>query len=120
MHLFTLVQVGFFALAWVLNGLAMSDPTLSPLGLCFPVVIMLIVPFRIYVMPRFFDAKDLELLDAEKEAASTSEQGILERSQDAGMLALSFGRTPQKGEMKEGAQGNAEEKQGDELYSVSA
>ena len=63
MHAFTAVQCAALGFAWVLNGLSMADPGLSPLGLCFPVVIMALVPFRRFLMPRFFEAEDLERLD---------------------------------------------------------
>jgi hypothetical protein len=53
-HLFTLTQFAALGFAWLLNGLAMSNADLSPLGLCFPLIIMGLVPFRMYVMPSIF------------------------------------------------------------------
>ena len=62
-HLFTFIQFICLGFAWLLNGLAMSNPRLSPLGLCFPIIIMLLVPFRIYVMPQIFNVDELHQLD---------------------------------------------------------
>lgn len=63
MHLFTCIQVLSLAFAWLLNGLAMGYTSLSFLGLLFPIIILLLVPFRIYVMPRIFTVEELHVLD---------------------------------------------------------
>eukprot|EP00935_MAST-01C_sp_MAST-1C-sp1_P000089 g89.t1 len=65
MHLFTGIQFTAFGLAWLVQGLAMNYKSLSPLGLCFPVIISILVPFRMFAMPMMFSAIDLELLDNE-------------------------------------------------------
>ena len=65
MHAFTMVQLASLGFAWLLNGLAMGNPSLAPLGLCFPLVIMLLVPFRLYVLPIYFSDDELEQLDNE-------------------------------------------------------
>ena len=62
-HLFTLIQLSCLGFAWLLNGLAMTHKNLSPLGQCFPIIIMLLVPFRMYVMPTIFTPEELHQLD---------------------------------------------------------
>ena len=60
---FTIIQIAALGFAWLLNGLAMGNAKLSPLGLCFPLVIMFLVPFRLVVLPKYFSEHDLSLLD---------------------------------------------------------
>eukprot|EP00854_Cymbomonas_tetramitiformis_P002748 gene2748-3527_t len=64
MHMFTVIQVTSLAVAWSLNGLAMVVPSLAPLGLCFPIVIVLLVPLRETLIPRIFTPEELAYLDS--------------------------------------------------------
>ena len=85
MHLFTVIQLLFLGAAWTLSGLAVVHPFLSPLGLCFPVVMVLIVPFRLCCMQGLFTREELEALDDKNE-----ESDFIILSQDHGRQA-SFG-----------------------------
>jgi hypothetical protein len=75
MHRFTFIQIAALGFAWLLNGLAMGNPNLSPLGLCFPLIIMLLVPFRIAVLPRYFSQEELSLLDNDIDDAAIQGDG---------------------------------------------
>lgn len=57
-HLFTLVQTAGLAVLWVLKS--------SPAGILFPLLIALLVPFRLW-LERWFQPAHLALLDAEEE-----------------------------------------------------
>eukprot|EP00656_Telonema_subtile_P053035 TRINITY_DN7554_c0_g1_i1.p1 TRINITY_DN7554_c0_g1~~TRINITY_DN7554_c0_g1_i1.p1 ORF type:complete len:574 (+),score=136.98 TRINITY_DN7554_c0_g1_i1:245-1966(+) len=65
-RLFTLLQLGALSLAWALNAASMAVPDLAALGLCFPFVVCLLVPFRGRVLPSWFSAEELRLLDGEE------------------------------------------------------
>jgi len=54
-HLFTLIQLGMFALCWLVN--------LSPLGLCVAFVVVSLVPLRERALPVLFSADELAVLD---------------------------------------------------------
>ena len=56
-HLFTGLQVLALIVAWAVN--------LSPIGLAFPFVICALIPFRLKLMPKWFDEHELSLLDSE-------------------------------------------------------
>jgi hypothetical protein len=65
-HKFTAIQVACLAVLWILKS--------SPLGLLFPILIAALVPIRAS-LSRFFDAKHLDALDADEEAAEVEETG---------------------------------------------
>lgn len=69
---FTTLQIvfigGIYAVTWA--GIA---------GVLFPVPILCMVPFRQYILPKFFDAEDLELLDKfeeEKMISKTHDEAV--------------------------------------------
>lgn len=57
-HLFTLIQLGGLVVLWILKS--------SPLGILFPLLIALLVPFRVW-LDNWFQPDHLALLDAEEE-----------------------------------------------------
>jgi hypothetical protein len=57
-HLFTVIQVGGLVVLWILKS--------SPAGILFPLLIALMVPFRLW-LDRWFKPEELALLDAEEE-----------------------------------------------------
>lgn len=58
-HLFTLIQVGGLVVLWILKS--------SPAGILFPLLIALLVPFRLW-LDRWFAPEHLALLDEEEES----------------------------------------------------
>lgn len=58
-HLFTVIQAGGLVALWLLKA--------SAIGILFPVLIALLVPFRM-TLGRFFTKAELEALDSEEEA----------------------------------------------------
>jgi hypothetical protein len=67
LHAFTAIQLVALAALWVLKA--------SVLGLLFPVLIALLVPFRLYLR-RHFDAEHLALLDAEGDVVETRDRAM--------------------------------------------
>lgn len=59
-HLYTLVQLLCLGACW---GMRFT----GPFSLAFPLVIVGFVPLRLYVLPRYFTAEELEALDSEGE-----------------------------------------------------
>ena len=57
-HLYTFIQLGFFA---ALYGVK----TYKAIAIAFPFFILLCIPARLYLLPRFFDGWELALLDGE-------------------------------------------------------
>lgn len=64
-HLFTLVQLLALAALWVLK----TNPSV---GILFPVLIALLVPFR-FMLKRWFSEQELAALDAEEDAEEVEE-----------------------------------------------
>ena len=62
------------ALAWLLNGLAMGYEALSPLGLCFPLIIAALVPVRRYLLARLFNVEEQKLLDSVESPAEPNKE----------------------------------------------
>ena len=60
-HIFTLLQLLGLVSLWMLKTIKISG---FPLGILFPLLIALLVPFR-FLMNRFFDPEHLEALDSE-------------------------------------------------------
>lgn len=56
MHFYTFVQILCLGVCWAVN--------LSPAGLLFSLVVVCLVPFRVYVVPYFFTKQELEFLDS--------------------------------------------------------
>ena len=54
-HRYTLIQILCLALCWAVN--------LSPAGLLFSLVVICLVPFRIYVVGKIFSPEECEILD---------------------------------------------------------
>jgi hypothetical protein len=61
-HAFTMIQLGGLVVLWILKG--------SPAGILFPLLIALLVPFRVW-LDRWFQPGHLALLDAEEEKDET-------------------------------------------------
>ena len=60
-HIFTLLQLLGLVSLWMLKTIKING---FPLGILFPLLIALLVPFR-FLMNRFFDPEHLEALDSE-------------------------------------------------------
>ena len=53
----------FVGIQWAFFGLTMAiSQTIAAIG--FPIIILLMIPCRVYVVPKLFSGKDLALLDA--------------------------------------------------------
>lgn len=57
-HLFTLIQAGCLVLLWVVKT--------SVLAVLFPLILALLIPIRLFLLPRLFDPRQLAALDAEE------------------------------------------------------
>ncbi|KAF2358899.1 Bicarbonate transporter eukaryotic [Trinorchestia longiramus] len=55
MHLFTAIQLTMIVVLWVVKQ--------SPASLCFPFILMILVPIRMYLLPYIWNAKELFALD---------------------------------------------------------
>eukprot|EP01063_Lacrimia_lanifica_P028716 TRINITY_DN4241_c0_g3_i1.p1 TRINITY_DN4241_c0_g3~~TRINITY_DN4241_c0_g3_i1.p1 ORF type:complete len:571 (+),score=203.23 TRINITY_DN4241_c0_g3_i1:61-1773(+) len=66
LHAFTAVQVLILGVAWAVN--------LSPAALLFSVIVVMIVPFRRFVIPTMF-SEYLDVLDAEHDGSPGAPQG---------------------------------------------
>lgn len=55
MHFFTLVQLTMIVVLWVVKQ--------SPAALCFPFVLMILVPIRLYLLPYLWNPAELHALD---------------------------------------------------------
>ncbi|XP_056391868.1 anion exchange protein 3 isoform X2 [Hyla sarda] len=67
MHLFTCVQLSCIVLLWVVKS--------SPASLAFPFLLILTVPLRRFVLPRFFHERELKALDSEDVEPNFDEDG---------------------------------------------
>ncbi|XP_073401617.1 anion exchange protein 3 [Dendrobates tinctorius] len=67
MHLFTCVQLSCIVLLWVVKS--------SPASLAFPFLLILTVPLRRFILPRFFNERELKVLDSEDVAPNFDEDG---------------------------------------------
>jgi len=59
-HLFTVIQLFFFALLYAVKSFKM-------IAIAFPVMILLCIPVRIYLLPKIFSEDELTLLDGSPE-----------------------------------------------------
>jgi len=55
MHLYTLVQILMVVILWVVKQ--------SPAALCFPFILMVLVPIRLFLLPKIWSPVELEALD---------------------------------------------------------
>jgi len=60
-HLFTAIQLALFALLYTVKAI-------KTIAIAFPIVIAACIPFRMYILPKIFTAKELVMLDGEDEA----------------------------------------------------
>ncbi|KAM5153116.1 anion exchange protein 3 [Mantella aurantiaca] len=67
MHLFTCVQLSCIVLLWVVKS--------SPASLAFPFLLILTVPLRRFILPKFFHERELKALDAEDVEPNFDEDG---------------------------------------------
>jgi len=70
-HKFTLIQAACFLFLWLVHDNfyvpALENLSFS-IALLFPLVLVLMIPFKMYVLPRFFRPFDLEMLTQVDEA----------------------------------------------------
>ena len=64
MHTFTGVQFIMLVVLWVVKQ--------SPAALCFPFVLMLLIPMRLYLMPYIFSSTELQALDGKEQKVEDS------------------------------------------------
>ena len=57
---FTVCQFGGFAICY---GISQIPSSVAPIGIFFPMLIMLLVPARVRIMTKFFSKRDLYYLD---------------------------------------------------------
>ncbi|CAL4118402.1 unnamed protein product [Meganyctiphanes norvegica] len=71
MHLYTVIQLILLIVLWVVKQ--------SPAALCFPFILLMLIPIRMYIMPRIFDLDELDALDGSgahvSAVAAKEEQG---------------------------------------------
>ncbi|XP_060628713.2 anion exchange protein 3 isoform X1 [Anolis sagrei] len=67
MNLFTCIQLSCIVLLWVVKSTAAS--------LAFPFVLIMTVPLRRFLLPRFFQERELKALDSEDAAPNFDEDG---------------------------------------------
>ncbi|XP_075037069.1 anion exchange protein 3 [Mixophyes fleayi] len=67
MHLFTCVQLSCIVLLWVVKS--------TPASLAFPFLLILTVPLRRFILPRFFHERELKALDSEDVEPNFDEDG---------------------------------------------
>ncbi|KAM8934731.1 anion exchange protein 3 isoform 2-T2 [Pelodytes ibericus] len=67
MHLFTCVQLSCIVILWVVKS--------TPASLAFPFLLILTVPLRRYILPRFFHERELKALDSEDVEPNFDEDG---------------------------------------------
>ncbi len=64
-HGYTLIQLLCFALLWLVHDNFYStalDALAVPISMFFPLVLIAMVPFRIFVLPKIFAKLDLSIL----------------------------------------------------------
>ena len=71
-HLFTLLQLLGLVSLWILKTTKIKG---FPLGILFPLLIALLVPFR-FLLNRFFEVKHLEAIDSEESEEEIAEQEL--------------------------------------------
>jgi mannitol/fructose-specific phosphotransferase system IIA component (Ntr-type) len=64
-HLFTLIQASCLGLLWVVKT--------SVLAALFPLILALLVPVRLFLLPRWFSERHLAALDAEEKVEETTD-----------------------------------------------
>lgn len=70
-HFFTAIQLFFFALLYVVKSMKM-------IAIAFPVMILLCIPVRMYLLPKIFSEDELTLLDGSPEEI---EEWVLKKTQ---------------------------------------
>ena len=70
-HLFTAIQIFFFALLYVVKSM-------KTIAIAFPIMILLCIPVRMYLLPKIFSEDELTLLDGSPEEI---EEWILKKTQ---------------------------------------
>uniref|UniRef100_A0A7R9WXV3 Bicarbonate transporter-like transmembrane domain-containing protein n=1 Tax=Craspedostauros australis TaxID=1486917 RepID=A0A7R9WXV3_9STRA len=72
-HMYTILQIGFFALVFLVQNL-------KAIAIIFPLMTLLCIPARLYLLPYFFEGWELLLLDGEDESieqwAEAKEQSV--------------------------------------------
>eukprot|EP01135_Chromosphaera_perkinsii_P003546 Nk52_evm4s248 gene=Nk52_evmTU4s248 len=61
-HLFTIVQIVCFLVLWFVHGNFYIDGLIIPPAMFFPVVVFLLIPVRLYILPKLFDPIYIEIL----------------------------------------------------------
>mmetsp|Transcript_6805 Transcript_6805/g.11461 ORF Transcript_6805/g.11461 Transcript_6805/m.11461 type:complete len:755 (+) Transcript_6805:62-2326(+) len=70
LHLYTLIQICGLALLFYVKK--------SPVAMGFPLIILLMVPIRTYLLPRFFNERELQYLDSEEEMEDEEKEEIID------------------------------------------
>lgn len=65
MHIFTSVQILMLVILWVVKQ--------SPAALCFPFVLMLLIPIRLYLLPYVFTNPELSALDGTEASSAVAD-----------------------------------------------
>lgn len=66
-HLYTIIQVLLLAFLWFIKSNFYLGDTIFNAGLLFPLIIVLFIPIRLYVLPRIFTPSELQALSVEEE-----------------------------------------------------
>jgi len=69
-HLFTVIQLLGLASLFIVKR--------SPAALCFPLIILMMVPVRIYLLPKIFTERELAYLDSEEEVQDEEDKDGVE------------------------------------------
>ena len=83
-HLYTLIQLGFFALLYMVK-------TIKTIAIAFPFFILLCIPARIYLLPRIFVPYELVVLDGSPEEVEQFLELVLEETEDEAVKLLEDG-----------------------------
>jgi len=90
-HLFTAIELLFFAMLYVVKSFKM-------IAIAFPIMILLCIPVRIYLLPKIFSEDELILLDGSPEAIErwilTTTKGIDDNTEEIRVM------TDANGELK--------------------
>lgn len=77
-QLFTMIQLGFFSLLYVVKNV-------KAIAIAFPVMILLCIPVRLYLLPKIFNQDELTLLDGSPEEI---EDWIFRKRQEDGAVKV--------------------------------
>ncbi len=73
-HQYTFLQLACLVLLWIVKA--------SPVAILFPLLIGLLVPFRMFVMKQLFTPKHLNVLDAQGNGEGAAKSRVIEESEE--------------------------------------